>query len=262
VRAPRGGRTADGTPAPPRRGGDDALPAVVRRLTDTGPDRDQDLRTRLMLRLSALLAASARHAGAAAVTTGRWLTDLVVDIAPHIPVRDLETLRRHHDGLAGDQLADALIERAAHVTAGVGAALGVIATTEWSLPAALLSAPVQIAAETVAVVAVELKLVAELHEVYGRTPPGTPGVRAAAYLSSWSRRRGIDPIATSGLMGEVVSSAAKRQLRTRIIRRTGSSSATLLPFFAGAIAGATLNSKNTKRLGRLVAADLARRNRP
>jgi len=36
----------------------------------------------------------------------RWMADAIGDIAPHIPVRDLSTLRQHYDGLDGEQLAD------------------------------------------------------------------------------------------------------------------------------------------------------------
>src|SRR6187549_1357895 len=54
----------------------------------------------------------------------RWVSDAVGDITPHIPVRDLETLKRHHDGLDGDQLAERLVRNAARVTAGIGAAGG------------------------------------------------------------------------------------------------------------------------------------------
>src|SRR3954469_13422349 len=39
----------------------------------------------------------------------RWMADVVGDFAPHVPVRDLDTLHRHFDGLTGDELADRLI---------------------------------------------------------------------------------------------------------------------------------------------------------
>jgi hypothetical protein len=259
--------TPRAVPDPPSGPGSPAdaarLPAVVRRLTDEPGGADgagDDSRARLLLRLGGALAGSARQAGAAAVATGRWLTDTVVDLAPHIPIRDRETLSRQHGGLVGDQLADAVIESASRESGGIGAACGVLAGAEWTLPPALLSAPIQVLAETVAVVAVELKLVAELHEVYGRAPTGTPTSRASAYLSAWVRRRGVDPTAATGLAGDVISAAAKRQLRARLLRRTGSSGASVLPYFAGALAGATLNARATKRLGELVAADLVRRN--
>jgi hypothetical protein len=222
------------------------ISTVVTRLTDDTP-LDRRTRARLVARLAVLMAGR-----------GRRLHDAVVEIAPHLPVRDRVTLRAHHGDLSDDELARALIATATRVTGGIGAAGGLLSTIEMAAPPALLTAPVQVAAETLAVVAVELKLVAELHEIYGRAPVGTPGARAAAYLGSWARRRGLDPFGGGGL-GEVVSGAARRELRQRLLRRAGRNVTTVLPFLAGAVAGAALNQRETRRLGERVAADLSRR---
>lgn len=58
------------------------------------------------------------------------------------------------------------------------------------MPPSLLTAPVLLAAETVAVVAIELKLVGELHEVCG-VPPPAGGVQRAvgAAVASYLNRR-------------------------------------------------------------------------
>src|SRR5205823_14912721 len=102
----------------------------------------------------------------------QWMTEAVAEVAPHLPIRDLDTLRLHHDGLDGEALAERLVRNAARVTAGIGAAGGGVAAIEWLATPTLLSAPVLLAAETVAVVAVEMKLIGELHEVYRRPVPG------------------------------------------------------------------------------------------
>jgi hypothetical protein len=213
-------------------------------------------RASLLGRLARALAASAREAGGAGVASGRWLTDLVVDVAPHLPVRDLPTLRAHYRGLSGDALAEALIATASRSTAAVGAAGGALASVEFAAPPTLLSAPVQVAAETLAVVAIEIKLVAELHEVYGRAPVGTSVQRAAAYLGAWGRRRGIDPFAGPAGLTTVISGAARRELRQRVLRRAGRNLTTLGPFLTGAVAGAELNRRETRRLGERVQRDL------
>ena len=51
-----------------------------------------------------------------AVASGRWIGDSLIEAAPHLPVRDLETLRLHHPGLEGEALADLLVpqRRARH----------------------------------------------------------------------------------------------------------------------------------------------------
>lgn len=242
----------------PRRPAADADPGdvsgVVVRLID-GTPLDGRARAGLLSRLSIALAANARRAGALGVASGRWLTDTIVDLAPHISVRDASTLQAHHPGVVGDDLARALIDAAAVATAAVGAAGGVVSSMELAAPPLLLTSPVQVAAETLAVVAIELKLVAELHEVYGQPAVGTTAVRTAAYLGAWTRRRGLDPVGGgSGLPG-MLTGAARRTLRGRVMRRAGENSLTVVPLM-GIAAGASLNSRETKKLGQKIANDL------
>ncbi|MBW8801876.1 MAG: hypothetical protein JF597_52610, partial [Streptomyces sp.] len=136
----------------------------------TAHDLDHRERGGLLVGVARALGTGAR----AATVSGRRLADLLADeVAPHLPVRDLLTLRQHHQGLSGDALADALIRNASIITAGIGAAAGALAAVEMAAPPALLAAPVQLAAETLAVVAVEVKLTAELHVVYGSAPRGS-----------------------------------------------------------------------------------------
>jgi hypothetical protein len=187
----------------------------------------------------------------------RWVADTLSDIAPYIPIRDLETLRRHHGGLAGDALAERLIRNAARSTAAVGAAGGGVAAIEWAASPTLLSAPVLLAAETVAVVAVEIKLIGELHEVYRRPIPGTGTQRAVALLQAWASRRGISPIAPGAGMAAVLSTTARRELRDRLLRRFGRNLTTLGPLLTGAAVAGYLNRRATRALGEQVRKDLA-----
>lgn len=227
------------------------------RLVD-GESLDARSRAGALGRLATALGGSARRAGAAAVASGRWLTDLVVDLAPHVPARDLPTLREHYEGLSGDALAAALIDTATRATGAVGAAGGVLASVEFAAPPLLLSTPAQVAAETLAVVGIELKLVAELHEAYGRAVAGPPAVRAAAYLGAWTRRRGLDPFAARTGLSDAIGAAARRELRRRLVRRAGTNATTVLPFFTGAAAGASLNARETRRLAERIVRDLRR----
>jgi hypothetical protein len=225
---------------------EDSVPAVVARLIDDEP-LDRRTRAGLVGRLAVLLA-----------TSGRRLVDTVIEVAPHIPIRDRETLRRHHGSLTDDQVAAQLVANAARATAAVGAAGGLLSTIEIAAPPAYLSAPVQIAAETLAVVAIEVKLIAELHELYGRGVPGSATTRGTAYLTAWARRRGIDPFAERQGLGGVVGGAARAQLRQRLLRRAGRNAASVVPFLAGAVAGAALNRRETVKLGDRVLVDLRR----
>jgi hypothetical protein len=220
------------------------VPGIVARLTADEP-LDRRTRAGLVGRLAVLLARQ-----------GRRLADVVVDVAPHIPVRDRMTLHRHYQGLDADAIAHQLIASAARATAAVGAAGGLLSSVEMAAPPTLLSAPVQVAAETLAVVAIEVKLIAELHEVRDRGVAGSPAVRSAAYLGAWVRRRGLDPLSNAPSLKGVVGGAARRELRQRLLRRAGRNATSVVPFLAGAVAGASLNRRETRKLGERIDADL------
>jgi hypothetical protein len=185
-----------------------------------------------------------------------WITDSVTAVAPHIPLRDLETLRAHHGGLEGDALAERLIRNAARVTAGIGAAGGGVAAVEWVATPSLLSAPVLLAAETVAVVAVEMKLIGELHAVYGRPIPGSGTHRALALIQAWAERRGINPMRVGGSVAAAMGTALRKELRDRLLRRFGRNLSTMGPFLTGAAVGGFLNRRATNALGEEIRKDL------
>ena len=239
--------------------GRDQVADVVARLSEDGVDRAT--RGRLLGQLSRLLAVGAREAGARATVTGRWLADVVADLAPHIAVRDLDTLRQQHLAADGSVpsiavLADALVRTASLATAGIGAAGGALAAVQHAAPPTLLAAPVQLAAETVAIVAVELKLVAELHVVHGRAPLASSGQVAAAYLTSWASRRPVDPRAELPGLGVVLSAAARQQVQRRVARRAVRNLSTMAPLLLGAVAGAELNRRETRSLGQALTEQL------
>jgi hypothetical protein len=215
-----------------------------------------------LVALTRALAGSARTAGVRAVAAGRWLADVLAEAAPRIPVRDAATLAAHHPGRSTDEIAAALIKHAALVTASFGAAAGGLAAAEFAAPPTLLAAPVQLAAETLAMAAVEIKLVAELHELYGEPVPGGLRQRGSAYLMSWVRQRAVEPALAGSGLAAVLGHAAKRELRSRLLRRIGRSTTSLAPFLAGAVAGAEINRRTTRSLGEKLAAELRGRRTP
>lgn len=175
--------------------------------------------------------------------------------APHLKVRDLETLRAHHHGLTGEALADSLVEHASRGSALVGAAGGALATVEYAAPSTLLSAPAQLATETILVAAIEVKLIAELHEVYGVHIPGSGAQRGLVFLQSWGHQRGVSPL-QPGSVSAVLGAGARRELRQRLLVRLGRNLTTLGPVLTGAIAGGYLNRRGTKRLSDAIRDDL------
>src|SRR4051812_28429242 len=188
----------------------------------------------------------------------RWMADVVGDVAPHLPVRDLDTLHRPFDGKDGDELAHRPIRNAARAAAGVGAAGGGVASIEWAATPTLLSAPVLLAAETVAVVAVEIKLIAELHEVYRQPVPGSGAQRAVALLQAWANLRGVNPFTQGRGVAAALGTAARKELRERLIRRLGRNLTTLGPLLTGAAVAGFLNQRATNSLGSEIRADLRR----
>lgn len=215
--------------------------------------------------VATLAARSMRAAGAGAVASGRWLADVALDVAPRLPIRDLPTLREHHGGLSGPALAGALIRNASRTTAAVGAAAGAMAGAEELAPPAWLAIPAELVVETLVVAALEMKLVAELHEVYEAPVLGTPAERGVALARAWAERRGVTPgaLARSGglsdTLGRGTRSEVARIVRRRLAMRTLGNLSALAPFLAGAVAGAEVNRRATKALGEAVVRDLAGR---
>jgi hypothetical protein len=191
-----------------------------------------------------------RKGGSRGRTALAHLADRIIDNAPRIPVRDLATLRRQFPGLGPEQLADKLVAGASSATATVGAGIGAAAMLP--VPPAM---PTELAAEITGVAAIELKLIAELHEVYGVRPPGNLKQRSTAYLNSWSGERGID-VTKPLTVSSALNSGMKQQLRQQIMKRMVRNLPNLIPFMVGATVGAVMNRRDTRKLAERIRADL------
>lgn len=178
------------------------------------------------------------------------VADRVIDTAPRIPVRDLATLRRQFPGLGPEEIADKLVAGAVRGSATVGAGVG--AAAMMPVPPAM---PAELAAEIVGVASVELKLIAELHEVYGRRPPGNARQRAAAYIGAWTSERGID-ITRPTTLNAALGGQMKRELRQQLLKRTVRNLPNLAPFMVGAAVGAVMNSRDTRKIAEKIRDDL------
>jgi hypothetical protein len=180
-----------------------------------------------------------------------WLADQVVAMAPRLRVRNQAMLQAQFPGMSADAIADALIEGAARAAAAAGGAAGMAA----ALPV-LPAYPVEVVAETLVIVGIEIKLVAELHEAYGAPAPGKLSERMGAYVAAWAHRRGVFMIEGGLLLA--AGSPLARLLRRRLIARVGRSAVSLGPLLTGAAAGAIFNRRETRKLGRDVQRDLRR----
>ncbi|MFC5220544.1 hypothetical protein [Streptomyces coerulescens] len=191
-----------------------------------------------------------RRGGSRARAGLGYLADRIIENAPRIPVRDLATLRRQFPGLGPEQIADKLVAGAANASSTVGAGVGAAAMLP--VPPAM---PTELAAEITGVAAIELKLIAELHEVYGVRPPGNLRERSTAYLSSWTEERGIDP-AKPSTVNAALGGQMKRELRQQIMKRMVRNLPNLMPFLVGAAVGAAMNRRDTKKLAARIRTDL------
>jgi hypothetical protein len=239
---------------------DDETAAAVARLTEGDLPRDEKRRA------LGVIAHALRKRGIADAWKPQrlmaWVGDAVVDVAPRIPLRSLETLRAHHPGLTDQEIADRLVRNAARTSAGIGAVGGGVAAVEWAAPPLLLSAPIMLAAETVAVVAVEIKLIGELQELYGASVQGNLAERGLSLLQAWAGRRGVSLLVPGRGVAAVLGTTARRELRDRLVRRFGRNLTTLGPLLTGAAVAAFLNRRATLKLADEVRRDLASRYSP
>jgi hypothetical protein len=198
--------------------------------------------------------AAARRGRTGLASGLNWLNGQVLAMGPRLRVRDQATLREQFPGRSEDQIADLLVDRAARAAAAVGGATGA-----WSALPILIAFPAEVVAETLAVIGIEVKLVAELHEVYGMPAIGNGTDRARAYIGAWATRRGVYRVPGGVLL--VAGSPLARQLRRRLASRVRRSTFSLLPLFTGAVAGALLNRREVRKLGADIRADLRKHRR-
>lgn len=236
-----------------------ALGEAIGELTEHPADRGA------LVRVAGQLSESARAAGVRSVTSGRWLADVLVESAAHIKVRDLDTLSRHHNGLRGEALAQELIKNATRASAAVGAVSGALIGAEQFAPPTWVAVPFELLLDTLVVAAIEVKLVAELHETFGVEIPGNGQARTMTLVRAWAERRGLDAreLLLQGGAARQLGRTAREQLmkavRRRLVRSMGRNLSALAPLFAGAVAGAEVNRRSTRGLGEKVLADLSRR---
>ena len=181
---------------------------------------------------------------------GRLVTQ-VVAMAQRLRIRDQAALRAQFPGKSAEEVADALIEGAARASAAVGGAVGA-----WAALPVLPAYPVEVATETLALIGIEIKLVAELHEAYGMPATGTRMERMTAYIAAWAHRRGVFMVPTGLVLA--AGSPLARRLRWRLATRMSRSAFSLGPLLTGAFAGAMLNRQETRRLGHSIRTDLRR----
>jgi hypothetical protein len=209
--------------------------------------------TRAVRRRAAPIAAGTQRARKRTSSGTSRLAAQVVAMAPRLRVRDQAALRAQFPGRSAEEIADALIEGAARAAAATGGVVGA-----WAALPVLPAWPAEIAAETLVLVGIEIKLIAELHEAFGVPAPGSFPERMTAYVASWAHRRGVSMIPGASGVLLATGSPLARLLRRRLAARAGRSAFSLGPLLTGAAAGAMLNRRETRKLGEHIKRDLRR----
>src|ERR1700722_11108609 len=163
-----------------------------------------------------------------------YLVAQVITMAPRLRGQNQAALQAQFPGKTPAEIADARLESGARSSAAAGGAAAVA-----SVLRVLPAFPAEVVAETLVVVGIEIKLVAELHEAYGTPASGKFPERMSAYVAAWAHRRGV-----SMIPGGVIFAAGSpltRLLRRRLAARARRSAFSLGPLLTGAAAGASLN---------------------
>ncbi|PWK75116.1 hypothetical protein BCL76_101851 [Streptomyces sp. CG 926] len=230
-----------------------AIPSDTASAVPSETDPDEGSRYGSGARRMQAVRKGVRKGGESVKDAVQYVTDRIIENAPRVPVRDLATLRAQFPGLGPEQLAEKLVTGACAATSTVGAGIGAAAMLP--VPPAM---PAELAAEITAVAAIELKLIAELHEVYGRRPQGGVKERSLAYLTAWTEERGVD-LTKPTTLNAALGGQMKRELRQQIMKRMFRSLPNLMPFMVGAAVGAVMNRRDTRKLAEKVRGDLRRR---
>ncbi|HEY0127144.1 MAG TPA: hypothetical protein VGB58_08410 [Blastococcus sp.] len=183
------------------------------------------------------------------------LREVLAAAAPKLPIRTAAQLRQAYPGASDEEIADALVARAARATSAIGAGTGGLSASRFVSPASLLTLPIALGGETLLVAGVEIVLVGELHELYGRPATGDARTRAAAYVASWSEQRPSDGGQTAGL-GALLGAAGIRALRTQIPRKLKGVMPSGAPFVLGAALAGRTNRQATEMLADRIRSEL------
>jgi len=187
------------------------------------------------------------------------LRDAARSIAPRLPIRDRPTLERHLHVSDTEPMADVLVRNAASATAVAGSVGGVLVITSKTGPLMLAAIPLRVAAETLVVAMIELKLIGELHEVYGKPLAGTTVQRGTTALRLWASHRGFEIEDAGGIVGTLSQMARRPTTRRAAAAVTGKALGRKGIRIGAGIAGAVENRKTTYTLSEQVRAELRRR---
>ncbi len=224
-----------------------------------------DIDKTMLKQVAKSLRRSLRFTRKGVTISGQGLADILIKTAPLIPIRSADALSQQYGGMSGPALAGHVIRSAGRSSAAIGGLTGALASAGELAPPMWVMLPAEVIAETMIIAAIEMKLVAELHEIYGQPITGTANNRGIAIVEAWSERRGVsmEDLAKRDGVSRALSRGTRSQIvqlvRRKLMARAARNVSSLAPLFIGAAAGAELNRRATRDLGDALVRDLARR---
>jgi hypothetical protein len=179
------------------------------------------------------------------VGPGATLAERLIGATARASFRSQSALHAAYPRLNREQIARILIDRAINTSGRVGLGGGVIGSSQYFAPWTLRGVPAQIMAEAFAIAAVEVRLTAELHALYGIEASGTIKDRAGFWVTAWAKGTAHDPRGPHDFTAAMRKVVAV-QTRRRLARRARRNLLTLAPMLSGAALGRWVNRRQTR----------------
>ncbi len=193
-----------------------------------------------------------------AIIAANRLREVATGIAPRLPIRDRATLEQHLKMRDPERLANAVTKNAANATAVAGSVGGFFFLAPRTGPGLLLSIPLRVAAETLVVAVIELKMIAELYEIYDQPLEGNSTQKGTTALKLWASFRGLDISDTGGIVQTVAEIARRPTTRRAAASVTGKALGGRGLRLGAGVLGAVENRKSSFQLAEQVRTELRR----
>lgn len=170
-------------------------------------------------------------------------------------VRDRAALETEFQGRDREAIAGDLIRRAVRSSGRVGIGGGMLASAEFLAPQSWFGIPAQVAAEAVAVALVEIKLTAELHNLYGLVDGTSVKEHGALWVTAWAKGSAVTVHSSRDLI-TAVTKLGQTQVKRRLARRARQNLTSLFPMMTGAAIARWANRRQTKKFARAMHASI------
>lgn len=183
-----------------------------------------------------------------AFTSGAFVSSTLLETISQMKVRTGEELTQKYPDLSPRETAEVLIREAARTTLLLGGAAGAVSSAGALAPPLWVTLPLGPLAATLTTSLVELRLVREIHAIYGIPLDSSPqGMRKL--FSSWASGKSSERPENLTEWKDTTQDAFTRLVQRQVLTRLARSVSSLAPMFIGAALGGALAHSGTQRLG-------------